>query len=151
MTVRSTNAHVITKPINIMFNQSINFIHANYLYTVSQTKGTSILCPYLSQALTDFQNSFTAVADEIKLLRFIVHCKNCHLSSIKNNVIYAFHIISQDIVATRSGFVVKYINCFNVYLLLNLMLKNFGNRSIFGYMGKSIEVPFLTRSVHSNK
>jgi hypothetical protein len=34
-------------------------------------------------------------------------------------------IISQDIVATRSGFVVKYDNCFKVYLLLNLMLKKF--------------------------
>jgi hypothetical protein len=34
-------------------------------------------------------------------------------------------IISQDIVATRSKFVVKYNNWFVVYLILNSMLKNF--------------------------
>jgi hypothetical protein len=58
-------------------------------------------------------------------------------------------IISQDIAATCSGFVVKYNNWFKVYLLLNSMQKNFENRSIFGYdMSKSVEVPFLTHSVY---
>jgi hypothetical protein len=61
-------------------------------------------------------------------------------------------IISQDIVchvATRSGLVVKYNNCFEVYLLLNSMLKKFENRSIFGEdIDKSMEVPFWTHSVY---
>jgi hypothetical protein len=35
-------------------------------------------------------------------------------------------IISQDIVATCSEFVVKYNNCFVVYLIHNAMLKKFG-------------------------
>jgi hypothetical protein len=57
-----------------------------------------------------------------KLLQFIVPCKNCRLSSIKITSFVQF-INSQDIVAKRSGFVVKYNNCFIINLILNSMLK----------------------------
>jgi hypothetical protein len=56
-----------------------------------------------------------------KLLLFIVHYKNCRLSSIKLTAFVQF-IISQAIVATHSGFVVKYNNCFVVNFISNSML-----------------------------
>jgi hypothetical protein len=60
-------------------------------------------------------------------------------------------IISQDIVATRSGFVVKYNNCLVANLILYSMLKE--NLKIGQYLHKIctkvIEVHFLTHGVHT--
>jgi hypothetical protein len=58
-------------------------------------------------------------------------------------------IISQDIFATRSEFVVKYNNCFVVYLILNSVLKNF-LKSVniwLSYGQKYRGLFFLTHSV----
>jgi hypothetical protein len=53
-------------------------------------------------------------------------------------------MISQDIVATRSEFVVKYNNCFVVYLILNSMLKKFKKAvNIWLSYGQKYRGPFF--------
>jgi hypothetical protein len=60
-------------------------------------------------------------------------------------------IISQDIVATRSEFVVRYNNCFFVYLILNSMFKKFlKSVDIWLSYGQKYRGPiFLTHSVYA--
>jgi hypothetical protein len=56
--------------------------------------------------------------------------------------------ISQDIVTIRSGFVVKFNNCFVVYLILNSMLKKLlKSVNIWLSYGQKYGGPFLTHSV----